>query len=94
MGACHEWRSHLEGDIEMSDLSDLPDARFQHHVDEPNFYESMREVYYATHPEALDPPIGESNRNSKKIRNGVAFSPLNCSRKRKESSSNHGLITP
>ena len=80
----------------MSDLSDLPDARLQHHgVDEPNFYERMREeVYYAAHPEALDPPIGELNRNKKKIRNGVAFSPLKRSKKRKELSKHHGLITP
>lgn len=50
----------------MSDLSDLPDARLQHHgVDEPNFYERMREeVYYAAHPEALDPPIGDLNRTN------------------------------
>ena len=80
----------------MSDLSDLPDARLQHHgVDEPNFYERMREeVYYAAHPEALDPPIGESKRNKKKNRNGVAFSPLKRSRKQKESSKHNGLITP
>jgi hypothetical protein len=78
----------------LSDLSDLPDARLQYHLDESNFYESMREVYYATHPEALDaldPPTSESNRSSKKIRNGVAFSPIKRSRKR---TSGHGLITP
>ena len=75
----------------LSDLSDLPDARLQHHLDESNFYESMREVYYAAHPEALDPTISESNRSSKKIRNGVAFSPIKRGRKR---TSGHGLITP
>eukprot|EP01083_Nonionella_stella_P006101 17668_1 len=81
-------RSAHSTNSRLSDLSDLTDARLQHHLDESNFYESMREVYYAAHPEALlDPTISESNRSS----NGVAFSPIKRSRKR---TSGHGLITP